>query len=580
MLGVFGRLNQFVDEAVSGGYVLAVALICLLQYAAHLYLMNRTRRQYAHYRHERDGLKTDLASVQKDRMIAVLENTILREFVAQTELDRSLDVLLRRYIPNPSEAFAAFLHRQEGEYLLLRSRGMSDETSRRIVIDDTLSRRVMRERVVALEGAELAGSEIAGTFSNEDRGKARQLTLIAVGDGQDLAGILLTTALYPAGASREQQLELARRLMISVTGNLKRSHTLAMQEHQIRLTGEMLELRGISDRQYDTPARMLDAFLNCLRSKLGADRGVLFLTSPGGDLPGQAAARCGIALPPHLAVKWHEHEETLVVRGGDRASAFAIDPPEMDSLGIDTLIGTALVVPLSGRRGSLGGLCLAKQTRESFTSSQVQLASWAGSHLAETIARLMAHAAVERQARQDALTELANRRAFDQQIEHELSQAERHGGECSLLLFDIDRFKSVNDTYGHQAGDEVLRATARVLKDQVMRIRSGDRALIARYGGEEMAVLLPGIGTAGAARIAETIRKATESAVVAHEGRDIRVTISGGLSCYPHHGENVAELIAAADASLYEAKATGRNRVVTATEAAEPAHEAFAEVPA
>ena len=183
ILNVFGRLNGFVDQAVAGGYVLAVAMVCLLQYLVHLYLMSRTRRQYAHYRDERDGLKGDLVTVQKDRMIAVLENTILREFVAQTEFDRSLDVLLRRYVPNPNEAFAAFLQRESGEYVLLRGRGMSDETCRSVQLDAALVRRVLHDRTVALEGAELAASSIASSLSNDDRGKARQLYLVAVGEG-------------------------------------------------------------------------------------------------------------------------------------------------------------------------------------------------------------------------------------------------------------------------------------------------------------------------------------------------------------------------------------------------------------
>ena len=115
------------------------------------------------------------------------------------------------------------------------------------------------------------------------------------------------------------------------------------------------------------------------------------------------------------------------------------------------------------------------------------------------------------------------------------------------------------------AGDEVLRTTARVLRDQVQRIRSGDRALIARYGGEEIAVLLPGIGLSGALRIADTIRAAVEKQVVPYEGREIRVTISGGLACYPQHADGVSELIAAADTSLYQAKELGRNRIVSAS---------------
>src|SRR5439155_24755541 len=109
------------------------------------------------------------------------------------------------------------------------------------------------------------------------------------------------TALFPAGATAEQQLELARRLMISVAANLKRSQTLAMQEHQLRSTSEMLELRGITDRQYEAPVQMLEAFVSCLRSKVGADRAALYLSSDGAP-PGRPMVRCGATLPPHLLI--------------------------------------------------------------------------------------------------------------------------------------------------------------------------------------------------------------------------------------------------------------------------------------
>ena len=222
----------------------------------------------------------------------------------------------------------------------------------------------------------------------------------------------MTTALYPAGASATSSSSWRCRLMISVTGNLKRSQTLALQEHQIRSTAEMLELRSITDRQYDTPARMLDAFLNCLRIKTSADRGVLFLTTPEGSLPGQAVARCGTSLPPHLTVKWHEHEAALIIQLSDRNGPTSLDPADLEKAGVDTLIGSAVVVPLISRRGTIGSLCLTRQSREPFSRTQVQLAQWAAEHLAETIARILAQAVVERQARQDGLTELANRRAF------------------------------------------------------------------------------------------------------------------------------------------------------------------------
>ena len=192
------------------------------------------------------------------------------------------------------------------------------------------------------------------------------------------------------------------------------------------------------------------------------------------------------------------------------------------------------------------------------------MADWAAEYLAETIRRVLTHAAVEQQARQDALTELANRRIFDQQLKDAVAKAERTGGECSLLFFDIDRFKSINDTYGHPAGDEVLRRVSAVLKDQVRKHHRSDRPLAARYGGEELAVLLPGTGIEEAHTIAEAIRSAVEKCVIHHRGRTISVTLSAGVATCPGSAASAHELLTAADAALYHAKATGRNNVCCA----------------
>jgi diguanylate cyclase (GGDEF)-like protein len=174
-------------------------------------------------------------------------------------------------------------------------------------------------------------------------------------------------------------------------------------------------------------------------------------------------------------------------------------------------------------------------------------------------------AIVEKEAREDSLTELANRRAFDQQIKREIQLAREKKREVSLLLFDLDRFKSINDKYGHQAGDLVLRRTAQLLKDETREsVRAGDRVLVARYGGEEMAVLLPHVGLVGAHRIGESIRRAVDTELFLFHNKEMHVTLSVGIATFPGHADKVHELISAADAVLYEAKETGRNQVVTA----------------
>jgi diguanylate cyclase (GGDEF)-like protein len=155
----------------------------------------------------------------------------------------------------------------------------------------------------------------------------------------------------------------------------------------------------------------------------------------------------------------------------------------------------------------------------------------------------------------DPLTGLGNRRAFDEAVEIEFARARRSGGGVSLILLDVDHFKSFNDRHGHQAGDEALVEVARVLSGAA---RSEDRAC--RIGGEEFALLLSGAHDGSAATVAERVRRGVE-------GRHLpygRLTVSLGVATCGGDGDP-AQLMAAADERLYAAKAQGRNRVVAAT---------------
>ena len=162
-------------------------------------------------------------------------------------------------------------------------------------------------------------------------------------------------------------------------------------------------------------------------------------------------------------------------------------------------------------------------------------------------------------SRTDALTSLCNRRAFDEKLAAEWSRCKRDGTPLSLVLFDLDRFKLFNDTYGHQAGDECLRSVASVLRSQVRRPAD----MVARYGGEELAVLLPGTDKAGALLVAENIRLETTRLAIPHSGNEPAgvVTLSGGVAFIAEVASS-SGLVDRADTALYEAKRTGRNRIV------------------
>ena len=179
-------------------------------------------------------------------------------------------------------------------------------------------------------------------------------------------------------------------------------------------------------------------------------------------------------------------------------------------------------------------------------------------------------------ARTDGLTGIDNRRRLEERLDETFEHSRRLGEPFACVMCDLDHFKSVNDTYGHQAGDAVLRQLAQLLREQAREI---DR--VGRYGGEEFMLVLPGATTNAAVAFAERVRKAVEGRTFSFAGAVIRRTISCGVAAWPHPGiVDVAALVQAADGALYAAKAQGRNRVVrfaldaedvpTATDAAVP----------
>ncbi|MFV8756434.1 diguanylate cyclase [Nannocystaceae bacterium ST9] len=159
--------------------------------------------------------------------------------------------------------------------------------------------------------------------------------------------------------------------------------------------------------------------------------------------------------------------------------------------------------------------------------------------------------------RYDALTGVFNRRSFDEKLEEEVARAHRYGRALALMLFDIDHFKRCNDTWGHRAGDHVLRGVAQLVQD---RVRKHD--FVARYGGEEFAVILVEFDQPAPEVFADEIRRLIEQHPFEFEGNAIPTTISIGLIEWNPGYKSGAQLVEAADKLLYQAKHAGRNRVM------------------
>lgn len=156
----------------------------------------------------------------------------------------------------------------------------------------------------------------------------------------------------------------------------------------------------------------------------------------------------------------------------------------------------------------------------------------------------------------DALTDVRNKRFFDETIAREVSRSLRYDRIFSLIIFDIDHFKNINDSFGHLAGDAVLRQLGMLIKNSVRR-----DDIACRIGGEEFAILLPEVELEGGRKTAEKIRQAVERTVFSFEGTDIPVAISAGVAEWTADKKTAQDISRAADEKLYEAKRSGRNKV-------------------
>jgi diguanylate cyclase (GGDEF)-like protein len=229
----------------------------------------------------------------------------------------------------------------------------------------------------------------------------------------------------------------------------------------------------------------------------------------------------------------------------------------------------ALALPMRARIAGgndidfVGVISIARHGSE-FTAPERDLFGYLAGQATLSIENVDLHETVQQQAVTDELTGLFNVRQFQARLDGEIDRAERFATPLSLVMLDIDKFKSVNDNHGHQQGDRVLVEVARVL-----RRLSRDVDLPARYGGEELAVVLPQTDLAGAEQQAERMRAAIEAMQIPRidGGGLLPITASFGVASFPGEGAGRVELIAAADAALYRAKRGGRNRV----ERAEPA---------
>jgi diguanylate cyclase (GGDEF)-like protein len=217
---------------------------------------------------------------------------------------------------------------------------------------------------------------------------------------------------------------------------------------------------------------------------------------------------------------------------------------------------SALVVPLTVMKKPYGFVRMESAQTGAFSNDDLKTVDLFATLASLTLENIQLYDRVHNLASTDSLTGLATQRTFLQRLKEELLRAGRAQTPVSLIMLDVDHFKRYNDSFGHQAGDEVLRVVSRIL---VSRLRQVDCA--ARYGGEEFCAILPAVDHDQAMRVAEIIRSSIETEPLVFKDARSSVTVSLGVSSFPKDATTQSQLIRAADERLYRSKSGGRNRV-------------------
>ncbi len=227
--------------------------------------------------------------------------------------------------------------------------------------------------------------------------------------------------------------------------------------------------------------------------------------------------------------------------------------PHLRDEGIKYLVS----IPLITNKTVSGLLFLASRVPRDFDFDFAALMSLVGNNVSHIIDKIRLFQETQRLAITDGLTGLYNSRFFFRSLENEIARTRRYGQTFSLILFDIDNFKKLNDTFGHQAGDEALQGLA-----DVFRAISRQTDIIARYGGEEFVLILPNTGEEETLHLANRIRMAVERKRFSFDTATTKITLSGGIATFPQNADDARTLLNAADTALYKAKASGKNTVI------------------
>lgn len=327
----------------------------------------------------------------------------------------------------------------------------------------------------------------------------------------------------------------------------ERVHELSVLNAVGRLLSQTLDRRALYENLARESCRLVGASSHCIIATPAADGEAMHCQIY--EDTGRLERSVDVSIKDGLVGWVFEHAQPLRLDDLEREYEQYADRIQR----LDTRFKSWLGVPLMIYDEPSGVIAVETEQNDAYDGDHVRVMST----IADQAAVALENARLYELATIDGLTELYVRRYFDQRLDEELARAKRYESEFAVGILDLDRFKRLNDTYGHTAGDQVLRAAARAARKNM---RGAD--LACRYGGEEFAFIFPRTSAEDAARVAERIRADIENLRVESSKGEIRVTASIGIAAYPAMAaESASELVSFADEALYQAKNRGRNRV-------------------
>ena len=565
------------------GYGLSLA--CASAAAAHI--SHRERRQKLRAREEHDGIIAKADAVDPLAGSSGLQSfTRERRLVAAVKAAREREITFNGLIDMiygfvPARTYALFVNerREDEEAFTLRavktdSAGSVvplgtalDPGSITIIATSAKTRQVVSRPDLLTHSLPLAS---LGYYRPDVRTiSVRSLLVIPIVRKDRTIAVLALDSGEPAAFSEDNEklitafapffIQVIEKIQLSLDLETKAKHFSALHEIS-RDLNESLWFGDIMKKVYPRIKQLVPYdFCACvLKTEVDGVPHLQFIALDGYDtaLIGETFPLAESAVAAFMHKHWQETGETVFYTAdyGDRGRDIGLFPQKALQKPMRTLYANLLVA----KGMFVGVFFLASRKPNAFTEyERTSLLDTLMNQVAVAANNALLHQQLENMARTDGLTGLLNHRTFMEMLKVKYRELERAERPFSLLLMDIDKFKSVNDRYGHPVGDVAIKAVAQVLRDTA---RGTD--FVARYGGEEFAVGMVETSSRGAEQMAERVRSAMERTVVTRvaEG-ELKVTLSIGVASFPEDTRNTAELLAGADMALYHAKRNGRNKV-------------------